>query len=297
MAAQVQRNTGQEMTPEEVALGFIDVANETMARPIRSLTQARGYEPSAHRLAVFGGAGGQHACAMARLLGINSVIIHKFSSILSAYGMDLAEVTHEQQVPTSEEWNVDPDSAAAASLRERAASLQRKVIQALTTEQGIPEAHVTSTTFLSMRFQGTDTNLMIEAPADGDYAARFCREFEREFTYLPTGRSILVDGIRVRATGAPAGDAVPSSSGRDHGHALTPFFEMQSVQAGSLKQFVPEPEKTSPLYFKGQGWIDSAVYILDKLSTGAKVAVSTTDLAQGTGRQERRRVFSLILMT
>lgn len=59
----------KEYTVEEVALGFIDVANEAMCRPVRSLTQARGYDTSNHVLASFGGAGGQHACAVARVLG------------------------------------------------------------------------------------------------------------------------------------------------------------------------------------------------------------------------------------
>lgn len=49
-------------TVEELALGFLQVANETMCRPIRALTEAKGYRTSDHELAVFGGAGGQHAC-------------------------------------------------------------------------------------------------------------------------------------------------------------------------------------------------------------------------------------------
>lgn len=53
---------GKPKTVEELALGFLQVANETMCRPIRSLTEAKGYRTSHHELAVFGGAGGQHAC-------------------------------------------------------------------------------------------------------------------------------------------------------------------------------------------------------------------------------------------
>ena len=90
---------------------FIKVANETMCRPLRALTEARGYATGKHvyaprfvcspscllmrkwvfRLASFGGAGGQHACEIARLLGINSILIHRYSSILSAYGLALAD--------------------------------------------------------------------------------------------------------------------------------------------------------------------------------------------------------------
>ena len=65
------------MTVEEVAMGFIQVANEAMCKPIRALTQAKGYDTSRHVLACFGGAGGQHACAIARALGMKTVFIHR----------------------------------------------------------------------------------------------------------------------------------------------------------------------------------------------------------------------------
>lgn len=62
-------------------MGFIDVANESMCRPIRALTQAKGYDTARHVLACFGGAGGQHACAIARSLGMTTVFIHKYAGI------------------------------------------------------------------------------------------------------------------------------------------------------------------------------------------------------------------------
>lgn len=64
-----QAKSGKSMSVEEVAMGFIKVANEAMCRPIRALTQAKGFDTSRHALACFGGAGGQHACAIARSLG------------------------------------------------------------------------------------------------------------------------------------------------------------------------------------------------------------------------------------
>lgn len=115
-------------------MGFIKVANEAMCRPIRALTQvrgdasqhlsicdlniphlfqifhfslpilifkAKGYDTSRHVLACFGGAGGQHACAIARSLGMTKVRVHKYAGILSAYGMALADVVHEAQEPCS----------------------------------------------------------------------------------------------------------------------------------------------------------------------------------------------------
>lgn len=62
-----------------------------MCRPIRALTEARGYALQKHVLASFGGAGGQHACEIAKLLGMKTILIHRYSSILSAYGLALAD--------------------------------------------------------------------------------------------------------------------------------------------------------------------------------------------------------------
>lgn len=75
------------MSADEVAYGFLTVANEAMTRPIRSLTEAKGHDTSKHRLATFGGAGGQHAVAIAQSLGIKQILVHRYSSVLSAYGM------------------------------------------------------------------------------------------------------------------------------------------------------------------------------------------------------------------
>ena len=82
----------------QVAMGFIKIANATMCRPIQALTQMRGYDVAQHVLACFGGAGGQHACAIARSLGMKTIFVHHYSGILSAVGIGLADVVMEEQV-------------------------------------------------------------------------------------------------------------------------------------------------------------------------------------------------------
>lgn len=67
-------------------------------RPIRNLTQMRGYDITTHTLACFGGAGPQHACAMAKALGMSKVFVHRYGGILSAYGLSMADAVHEEQV-------------------------------------------------------------------------------------------------------------------------------------------------------------------------------------------------------
>jgi 5-oxoprolinase (ATP-hydrolysing) len=70
-----------------------------MSRPIRSLTQARGFNPKNHILDVFGGAGAQHACSIAKELGISTIYVHRYCGILSAYGLGLADVVRDSEKP------------------------------------------------------------------------------------------------------------------------------------------------------------------------------------------------------
>lgn len=228
-----------------------------MARPIRALTQARGYEPSAHRLAIFGGAGGQHACDMARLLGIKTVIIHKYSSILSAYGMDLAGLTDEVLVPTSEVYG--PNSLP--SLLSRANDLKHKVTRNIAS-QGVADSMIETEVFLSMRLKGTDTNLMISQPDDNDFVTAFNAEFKREFTYLPERRDILIDAVRVRGRSKVQAD-----------DGLTPFPEMQALADGALKMQTSTSAETSPVYFKRVGWMNAPVFELGKLEPSSQIKV------------------------
>jgi 5-oxoprolinase (ATP-hydrolysing) len=83
----------------EVAYGFIKVANETMCRPIRNLTQGKGIDPRNNILCIFGGAGAQHACAIATKLGITKIFIHEFAGILSAFGLAKANVVEDNLIP------------------------------------------------------------------------------------------------------------------------------------------------------------------------------------------------------
>jgi 5-oxoprolinase (ATP-hydrolysing) len=91
LAARIGRETGRTMRPEEVAQGFVDIANANMANAIKKISVQRGYDVTGYVLTVFGGAGGQHACAVADQLAMGTVLAHPLAGVLSAYGMGLAE--------------------------------------------------------------------------------------------------------------------------------------------------------------------------------------------------------------
>src|SRR2546423_14830276 len=87
-------------SPEEIGDGFVKIAVENMANAIKKIAVQRGYDVTRYALNCFGGAGGQPACLVADALGMMRVLIHPFSSLLSAYGMGLADIraTREQAI-------------------------------------------------------------------------------------------------------------------------------------------------------------------------------------------------------
>ena len=92
LASEVSAATGIARSAEEIADGFLRIAVENMANAIKKISVQRGYDVTDYALQCFGGAGGQHACLIADVLGMNVVLVHPFAGVLSAYGMGLADV-------------------------------------------------------------------------------------------------------------------------------------------------------------------------------------------------------------
>lgn len=201
----------RKMTADEVAFGFIKVANETMTRPIRSLTEAKGHDTSKHRLATFGGAGGQHAVAIAESLGIRQILIHRYSSVLSAYGMALADVVDENQEPESKTWTDEQGSQVRQDLIKKMENLKSVSTQRL-RDQGFDDQSIVFEEYLNMRYRGTESALMILKPrreeADSSFGGDewafgkvFVQQHEQEFGFTLPDRDIIVDDVRVRGIG------------------------------------------------------------------------------------------------
>ncbi len=233
------------MTIEAVALGFIRVANEVMVRPIREISVMRGFDIKAHVLAAFGGAGPQHACAIARALGISTIFIHRFSGIMSAYGMGMADVVTERQHPCATV--LCPQALAEIEpVFERLEQQTRRELQ----DQGFCPEAIEITRFLNLRYQGTDTAIMIKQPEDNDYTGAFRSVYRREFGFDLFERKICIDDIRIRARGKTRGLqrlGIPKAQG--------PPLVKDTVQC----------------YFEN-GWQTTLIYDLETLAAGHCIA-------------------------
>ncbi|XP_037952130.1 5-oxoprolinase-like [Teleopsis dalmanni] len=236
------------MSIESIALGFIRVANEAMCRPIRALTQSRGLDTSRHVLACFGGAGGQHACSIARELGISKVVVHKYAGILSAYGMALADVVHETQEPCGLVFNDEN----AGIFEERLNLLSEECTSSL-KQQGFQ--NISLKPFLHLRYEGTDCALICSPASSsktdnillktyGDFYTTFLERYRSEFGFVLQNRSIIVDDIRVRGLGI--NDTPPE------------------LPIGVADNKTPQPETYTQIYFD-MGVFNSPVYLTKDL--------------------------------
>lgn len=235
----------KNMSLEEVAMGFIRVANEAMCRPIRALTQAKGYDTAHHALACFGGAGGQHACAIARSLGMTTVFIHKYAGILSAYGMALADVVHESQEPSAKTYSVEN----FGHFLKRFDVLGEQCRNEL-HKQGFSDESIVLEPYLHMRYDGTDCALMITTGESigtyEDFHGTFLGRYKSEFGFTIHGRDIIVDDVRVRGVGKS-------------------FIDEESEKPSSSTPCAPK--ETVQVYFEG-GYQSTNVYLLQDLFAG-----------------------------
>jgi len=191
------RAQGMVRSREEIAAGFVEIANANMAEAIRQVSVARGYDVRDYALVVFGGAGGQHACALARRLGIRRVLLHPFAGVLSAYGMGLADVA----------WHGEHD----VGRRELAPDLERALEpvfaeieargRAALEAQGFPPERIACIRRIDLRYRGTETSLPLVAGGGADLRERFDTAHARSFGYARRGHPVEAVVARVEVTG------------------------------------------------------------------------------------------------
>ncbi|MDR0344687.1 MAG: hydantoinase B/oxoprolinase family protein [Nocardiopsaceae bacterium] len=195
---------GPPPAAEDVAGGFREIAVANMANAIKKISVQRGYDITEYVLATFGGAGGQHACAVADALGITSVLIHPLAGVLSAYGMGLADVTamREAAVEAPLAAELLPD------LARRAGALAADALEELAAV-GVPAGRARATRRAHLRYQGTDTALPVPLGGVAEMTAGFEQAYRQQFSFLMPDKQVLVEALSVEASAAPEPPAPP----------------------------------------------------------------------------------------
>jgi len=229
----------------EIADGFIRIAVENMANAVKKISVQRGYDVTRYMLNCFGGAGGQHACLVADALGMTRVLIHPFSSLLSAYGMGLADIRATRQQAIEQ-----PLGATSLGALKRVGGKLGKDVRAEVAGQGVPAGKIKIFIRAHVRYAGTDTALVVEA----DMLAAMTRAFEKahkaRFGFIDRNKQLMLEAVSVEAVGGGA-----------------KFRErVGKTSRGKL----PTPARRTRFFSAGE-WHNANVFTRDQLKLGARV--------------------------
>ena len=207
LRSEIEQATQQSQTVEAIAQGFLSIANEAMSRAIKQISTQRGHDLSRYTLACFGGAGGQHACAVAELLGIDTVMLHPYAGVLSAYGMGLADlrVLREQSVeaPLSSQ-TMNALTALSDRLAEQANAALSEQSQASPLESTMLRRQA------QLKYAGSDSALAVSFGGMQAMRVEFERMHRQRFGFDAPDKAVIVEMLAVEAIGKPrSGRAQP----------------------------------------------------------------------------------------
>lgn len=241
---------GDGRAPERVAEGFLTIAVENMANAIKTISVQRGYDVTEYALNCFGGAGGQHACLVADALGMEAVLIHPLSGLLSAYGIGLSKTFASRQHAF-----VKPlEDATKPEIRSLLNRLGAAVEEELES-QGVEADAIATRATLHIRYDGTDTTL--EVPYEGEDIAAARAAFEAahraQFGFISPGRAMVVEAVGL--AGEDCTDNAPAPAPHD-----APDHRPEPAHAGRM--------------FTGGAWRDVGVHRRGEgaVGPGARIA-------------------------
>ena len=197
LSHEITEATGDRRSPEQVAAGFVEVAVANMANAIKKISVQRGYDVTEYVLNVFGGAGGQHACAVADALGMTKVLIHPLAGVLSAYGIGLADIIamREQAV----------EAPLSQALLAELPGILRPLEQDARAEvaaEGVPAGRITVASKAHLRYEGTDTAVIVPVASLEAMISAFEAAYTRRFSFLMPGKPVIAEAVSVEVTGA-----------------------------------------------------------------------------------------------
>ena len=192
LAYRIEKETDDKRPPEAVAAGFLSIAIDNMANAIKKISVMRGYDVSEYTLCCFGGAGGQHACLVADALNMKQIIIHPYASVLSAYGIGLADIVVDRQLAIGEVL----DQALLDELEKLFNQLQQEGIDEL-KQQSSEYTDPIFKCFLRVRYQGSDTVLKIPHATLNKVISQFEHTHRRRFGFITPEHNIVVEAIEV----------------------------------------------------------------------------------------------------
>ena len=226
--ASLAQDIGQDQTPEKVADGFIAIAVENMAQAIKKISVARGHDVTDYVLSCFGGAGAQHACLVADALNMKSVVIHPFASLLSAYGMGLADIRAHQERAIEQPLNEITIHALNNDIAELSAETNAQV-----RSQGMSDTQIHVSAHLHIRFEGTDTALLVEYGTSEEIRTRFEAVHLQRFGFHVEDRALIIEALSVESIGTSEPVHDQTTPPRSTTHIPIPYRRTRFFSGGA----------------------------------------------------------------
>ncbi|HEY1413847.1 MAG TPA: hydantoinase/oxoprolinase family protein, partial [Rhodopila sp.] len=238
--AELAAEIGGDRTPQQVAEGFLQIAVANMANAIKQVSVQKGHDVSRFALQCFGGAGGQHACLVADALGMETVFIHPYAGVLSAYGMGLADQTtmKEQAVEIPLGADMMPRLEALAD------RLAADAVAGLVA-QGAVEEDVTTAKSLHLRYAGTEAALIVPLEALDTVVSAFTDAHRARFGFATPERPVVVEAVAAEATLPGSVAAEAGLEARERG--APEVIDRVRIFTGGAEVEAPVLERTSLL--------------------------------------------------
>jgi 5-oxoprolinase (ATP-hydrolysing) len=234
--------TKKQVETAEILRGFLKIADERMADAIKKISTSKGYDPKEYALLTFGGAGGLHACNLAQLIDIQSVIIPQYAGLLSAFGIlnALTERFSEQQILKTTK------QISYQLLETTIENLSNQAIEKVAFEVGKDVQIEIKKALVYCRLKGQDATIEVEFSKN--YLADFKSKYQKTYSHWVENRDIEIETIRVIAS------------------------EIDTIKKEKINmtppQYFPKPHHFNKPYFR-ENQNEIPVYLRDDLTEGA----------------------------
>ncbi|MDD2867754.1 hydantoinase B/oxoprolinase family protein [Neomegalonema sp.] len=235
-----------DLTPEAAAEGFLRVAVTNMANAVKTISVRRGHDVTRYLLNAFGGAGGQHACLVADALGMEAVLIHPLSGLLSAYGIGLSSIFASRQKAVEA-----PLEAGSLPLMQAAFAELRAAVAEEFAAQGLAPEVMEAREILHLRYEGSDAALPVVFGGDPAAArAAFEADHLARFGFASPEKRVIVEAVE--AEGRESAD----SRKAEPVHPLRPGR--------------PAPAESRRVFMEG-AWREAGIFRREVLTPGAEI--------------------------